>query len=288
MKSSNLVRSSLKKGDAVIAMDKSSKACYKISVETQAYTDNTKLNETISAYAKARRDFYDQIAKDLQRGNKSFITPTQSQIDPNRVNASCFDRFNTCNFSLGRGEAKEVKLLKSVTLPASDFNNAPGRDSKIEIYGPSKDGLYMVRHINRGTWGRSFLVQDPKYIQQALQAIKDYEHMFRATKEDFEKKFAKEAKTIKHKPVLDIQRMENSGKLQSSKIDLDPSKPFAKIAELNKKYDYYNISCTETFNPLKPKAEPQNGVVKQDELRAEPAVMRGTVPRYNREQAIDI
>lgn len=245
IKANKLVRSSLREGDVVLAMNKNSKVCYKLSVGMMSYTDDRLLNTEIERVTRGRKDSFEELSRFLQNGHVGFVS--MSEPARNRFTVSCHDRTNICSLGFGFEAAQRVPHVKTFTTPSTGLVSDPSKDLKIQIYGPSPDGLYMVRHMRGNTPGRVFLVSDASKIREAIRMMDQHTRKFsdlRLSEED-------KNKALSTKPVLYTQLGDATGDKQTRTIDLDPRQPFKAIADLNASFDYYNMSCKrEDYNPL--------------------------------------
>lgn len=245
VRTEKLLRSRLAQGDVVLAMDKNNKSCYKISVDTVSYSDDRLLNQEIEAATKERKESYDSISRFLQNGHEGFISHSEPQR--NRYTLSCHDRTKVCSVGFGFEAAERMRHVKSFSTPSVGFDSNPAKDFKIEIYGPNSTGHYMVRHLKGSVWGRAFLVKDRSKISEAIRMMDKHTSDFANLSLSDEDK----ARTFRNKPVLYVQKHNTNGELQTTQVNLDPAQPFKAIADLNRKYDYYHMSCQgREYNPL--------------------------------------
>ncbi|MCO5113087.1 MAG: hypothetical protein M9899_02815 [Bdellovibrionaceae bacterium] len=239
-----LVRSGLNQGDAVLAMSKNDKKCYKLSVGQVTYSDDDALNKVIEKVTKDRKDSYEAISRFLQNGHLGFVS--QSAPAVNRYTISCHDRTKVCSLGFGFESAQRMPHVKTITMPVRLESNV-ATDLQIQIYGPNADGYYVVRHMNGNTPGRVLLVEGRQKIEEAIRMMDKHTSDFA----NIQLSEADKAKANRNKMVLYAQLGDATGDKQTKTFEVNPKKPFEQIASLNKDFSFYNISCKrEDYNPL--------------------------------------
>lgn len=239
-----LVRSGLKEGDTVLAMRNRDKTCFRVSVGMMAYSDDDVLSQEIERITKNRKDSYDEISRFLQNGHLGFVS--QSEPQRNRFTISCHDRTQICSLGFGFEAAQRVPHIKTFTTPSVGLSSNPSTDHKIQIFGPTSDGLYVVRHMYGHSPRRVFLVNDRSKINEAIrmmdQHVRDHSNIQLSE--------ADKAKAIRQKMVLYTQVGDETGDKESRTIELNPKQPFKQISQLNKDFKFYRISCQREYDPL--------------------------------------
>lgn len=247
-----LVFSSLEKGQVLIAQNRESKTCYKLSVDKETKTKNKRLDVAVAEYVKERRDAYEEIILKLKSKSQGQVKSGEPEV--NRVTSSCLTNLNVCSISLGGLPLERLRHTRyEMQIPKRGLVSLV--NEKVKIYGPSKEGLYLVKFLEgakKDIEKEGFIV-DNEGMTEIFGMMRDFNRDFpiKEKREDYHHALDLSGPQIEL-PVLRIEAAKNNEEPPQSKIiSMDPHQPFKKLYEINQTHNYYNLECTKTYNPLK-------------------------------------